>query len=169
MTLLFSLLVVVGLVGVDQLTKYYAVLFLKEQPSVVLWDNVFELKYIPNDGIAFSLFEGYYWLIIPITALAMVFVFILLWRSSLSRHWMFKTSCILILAGGVGNLIDRVVFGYVVDFLYFRLIDFPIFNVADCFVVIGAAVLIIFVLFVYKDDEEVPLRTLLFGVQKKGK
>lgn len=169
MTLLFSLLVVVGLVGVDQLTKYYAVLFLKEQPSVVLWDNVFELKYIPNDGIAFSLFEGYYWLIIPITALAMVFVFILLWRSSLSRHWMFKTSCILILAGGVGNLIDRVVFGYVVDFLYFRLIDFPVFNVADCFVVIGAAVLIIFVLFVYKDDEEVPLRTLLFGVQKKGK
>ncbi len=169
MTLLFSLLVVVGLVGVDQLTKYYAVLFLKEQPSVVLWDNVFELKYIPNDGIAFSLFEGYYWLIIPITALAMLFIFVLLWRSSLSRHWMFKTSCILILAGGVGNLIDRVVFGYVVDFLYFRLIDFPIFNVADCFVVIGAAVLIIFVLFVYKDDEEVPLRTLLFGVQKKGK
>ncbi len=169
MTLLFSLLVVVALVGVDQLTKYYAVLFLKEQPPMVLWENVFELKYIPNDGIAFSLFEGYYWLIIPLTALAMLFVLVMLWRSRLNRYWIFKASCILILAGGIGNLIDRTVFGYVVDFLYFRLIDFPIFNVADCFVVIGAALLIVFVLFVYKDEEVIPMRTLLFGIQKKGK
>ena len=66
-------------------------------------------------------------------------------------------------------MIDRIVYGYVVDFLYFKLIDFPIFNVADCFVVIGACLLFVFVLFVMKEDDDIPLRTLFLGIMKKEK
>lgn len=169
MALLLSMLFVVALVGVDQMTKYYAVLLLKDQPPFVLWHHVFELQYHENDGIAFSMFAGWQWIIIPITILVMVMMFIMLWRSLLNRYFWFRASCVLILAGGIGNLIDRIVFGYVVDFLYFRLINFPVFNFADCCVVIGAALLIVFVLFIYKDDDNAPMRTLLFGIHKKEK
>lgn len=169
MALLWSLLITCALVGIDQLTKYYAVLFLKDQPPLVLWQQVFELQYHENNGIAFSMFAGWQWMIIPITVLAMLLIFAIMWRSIMSRHLLFRTSCILILAGGIGNLIDRVVFGYVVDFLYVRLIDFPIFNFADCCVVIGAALLIVFILFIYKEDDSLPMRTVLFGIRKREK
>ena len=169
MALLLSMLFTVALVGIDQITKYYAVLLLKDQPPFVLWQQVFELQYYENDGIAFSMFAGWQWIIIPITILAMVMMFIVLWRSLLNRYFGFRASCVLILAGGIGNLIDRIVFGYVVDFLYLRLINFPVFNFADCCVVIGAVLLIFFILFIYKDDDNVSMRTLLFGVRKREK
>lgn len=169
MALLFSIILSVVLVGIDQLTKYYAVLFLKGQPALVLWQNVFELHYHENDGIAFSMFAGFQWIIVPITVLAMLFILIILWRSVMNRYILFRVSCILILAGGIGNLIDRVLFGYVVDFLYFRLINFPVFNFADCCVVIGAILLAVFILFVCKEDDDTPLQTVLFGIPKREK
>ncbi len=169
MALLVSLLLTIVLVFIDQLTKYYAVLYLKGQEPIVLWQQVLELHYHENDGIAFSMFAGWQWLIVPITALVMLLIFVIMWRSTMRNHWLFRTSCILILAGGIGNLIDRTVLGYVVDFIYVRLIDFPIFNVADCCVVIGAALLIVYVLFVYKEEDDLPLRTVLFGIGKREK
>lgn len=169
MALLFSLLLSAVLVGVDQLTKYYAVLFLKDQTPLVVWSQVFELQYHENNGIAFSMFAGLQWMIIPITVIAMAFIFVILWRSILNRYRLFRVSCILILAGGIGNLIDRAVFGYVVDFLYFRLINFPVFNFADCCVVIGAILLMVFIFFVCKEDDETPLRTVLFGIHMREK
>ena len=78
-------------------------------------------------------------------------------------------SVVLILSGAIGNLIDRIAYGYVVDFLYFKLINFPIFNVADCYVVIGACLMFLFVLFVYKEPEDLPIRTILLGIPKKKK
>ncbi len=169
MALLLSMLAVAALVGVDQITKYYAVLYLKEQPSFALWPQVFELQYHENDGIAFSMFAGWQWVIVPVTVLAMGLILVVLWRSTLKERFLFRVSCILILAGGIGNLIDRTTLGYVVDFLYFKLINFPIFNFADCCVVVGAILLVVFILFVYKDEDDVPLRTLLFGIGKKEK
>ncbi len=155
-------------IGIDQYTKYLAGHFLKEQPLVV-WRGVFELRYCENTGVAFSMLENQRWLFIPTTVLAMIFVLILLWRSPLCRHAVFRFSMILILAGGIGNLIDRTVYGFVVDFLYVKLIDFPIFNFADCCVVIGAVLLFIYFLFLFREPEDRPLKTLLFGlpVEKK--
>ena len=90
-------------------------------------------------------------------------------RSPLRRYRLFNITCVLILSGAIGNLIDRLCYGYVIDFLYFKLIDFPIFNFADCCVVIGSGLLFVFVLFVMKDDDDTPLRTLFFGIKKKSK
>lgn len=166
---LLLLLLSGGLVFIDQISKHLAVAFLKEGPAFALIPKVLELRYSENTGVAFSLLENQRWLFIPVTILVSLFFIVLLFRSPLRTYKTFTAACVLILAGGVGNLIDRVWYGYVIDFIYFRLINFPIFNFADCCVVIGAALLFVFVLFIYKDTEETDLRTWLFGVPKAEK
>ena len=151
------------LVAVDQITKYAAVIYLKDQATFPLWPGVFELEYRENTGVAFSMLENQRWIFIPLTLAVMVLLAVLLWRSDWRRYRTFRAAAVLILAGGIGNLIDRIFLGYVVDFLYFKLIDFPIFNFADCCVCVGAALLFVFLLFVYKEPENMTLREVLFG------
>lgn len=168
--LVVALLSTLFLVVVDQLTKIWAVTQLHLSNRVIsVVDGVFELRYAENPGVAFSMLEGQRWIFIPITIVFAVAVFVMMLRSPLRRYRLFNLTCVLILAGAIGNLIDRITYGYVVDFLYFRLIDFPIFNFADCCVVIGAVLLFVFVLFVMKEDDDTPLRTLFFGIEKKSK
>lgn len=95
------------------------------------------------------------WLFIILTTLIMGFILFLLLSGRFKSYKLVTISGILIVAGGVGNLIDRFFRGYVVDFLYFKWIDFPIFNVADCCVVIGAILLLIFFFFIYEDKPAV--------------
>ena len=166
---MISLLAAAILVGLDQLTKHWAVVFLKGQEPLVLWPGVFELRYCENPGVAFSLLEHQRWIFIPVTLMIVALFLVMLFRSELRRHWMFRGSCVLILAGGVGNLIDRIAYGVVTDFLYVKLIDFPIFNFADCCVVVGAVLFFSFLLFVHKEKEPKPLRTLLLGIRQKAK
>ena len=169
MAQVLSLLLAAVLVAVDQLTKYWAIAHLKGQPPLALWPGVFELQYCDNPGVAFSLLENQRWIFIPVTVLVMLLVLVVLFRSRLCRYRTFRLSCALILAGGIGNLIDRIAYAHVTDFLYLKLIDFPIFNFADCCVTVGAVLLFVFLLFLYKEPEELPLRTLLFGIPAKAK
>lgn len=158
------------LIAVDQLTKFWAVAQLHNANRVIpLIDGVFEFRYAENPGVAFSMLEGQRWIFIPITVVICGILLIVMLRSPLRRYTLFNVTCMLILSGAIGNLIDRIAYGYVIDFLYFRLIDFPIFNFADCCVVIGAILLFIFIIFVMKEDDETPLRTLFFGIEKKSK
>ncbi|MBQ1951055.1 MAG: signal peptidase II [Clostridia bacterium] len=157
------------LVFIDQISKHLAVAFLKDGPVFSLIPKVFELRYSENTGVAFSLLENQRWLFIPVTVLVAIVFIVLLFRSPLRKYKTFTAACVLILAGGIGNLIDRVWHGYVIDFIYFRLINFPIFNLADCCVVIGAAFLFVFVLFIYKEPEDTGVRTWLFGMPNKEK
>lgn len=156
-----------ALLGVDQLTKIWAIHQLCDRDRVIpVIDGVFEFHYAENPGVAFSMLEGQRWIFIPVTLLISGVLMMMMLRSPLRRYNLFNVVCVLILSGALGNLIDRIVYGYVVDFLYFSLIDFPIFNFADCCVVVGAVLLCVFVLFVMKDEDELPLRTLLFGIEK---
>ncbi len=155
------------LVFVDQWTKHLAVLHLADQSAFVLWPGVLELTYHENTGIAWSLLKGMPWIFVPVTAVVMLLILCALLRSPYRRQWMFRLGSSLILAGGIGNLIDRVFRGYVVDFIYVRLINFPVFNFADCCVVVGAIVLFAYLLFFCRAQEDMPLRTLLFGIKKK--
>lgn len=145
---LVAVFVILALVGIDQLTKWLAVSYLQDGPAV-LWDGVFELRYVENDGVAWGMFggEAFRWVLVAVTGVLMVGLLTLLMMRKYRRGLFSSVALILIVAGGVGNLIDRIVNGYVVDFLYFRLIDFPVFNVADCFVVVGALMLIVYLLF----------------------
>lgn len=140
------------LVGVDQLTKYLATAFLAGQPAVG-WQGVFVLQYSRNEGAAFGLFPGRVWILIGLTSLLVLGMLALLLSGRYRSSRMVNISGVLVVAGGLGNLIDRIWHGYVVDFLYFELIDFPIFNAADTFVVCGAVLLLVYFFFIQKDGE----------------
>ena len=165
----FMILLALVLVGVDQASKLWAIANLKNGGSISVIPNVFEFHYTDNRGVAFSMLQGQRWLFIPLTIIVSLLILVILLRSPLRRYKLFSFTCVLILAGAVGNLIDRIFYGFVVDFLYFSLIDFPIFNFADCCVVIGAILLFTFTLFGLKGEEDTPLRTLLFGIPVRKK
>ncbi len=161
---LFSLWAVI-LILLDQWTKHLAVTHLKGQPALVLIDGVFELLYSENRGAAFSILQGRQGFLFLITLAVLAFVVYALIKMPVTKRYLPLTICLnLLLAGAVGNMIDRVTNGFVVDFLYFSLIDFPIFNVADIYVTTAAAAFFILMLWFYKEEE---LEIFSFG-HKKG-
>ena len=138
----------------DQYTKYLAVAHLKEQKPLVLIDGVFSLTYLENRGAAFGLFQNKQYLFVAGAAIILILVVFLYVRMPFSvRYCPLRICGVLLCAGAVGNMIDRIGQGYVVDFLYFKLINFPIFNVADCYVTISAFLLILLVFFYYREEE----------------
>ena len=138
----------------DQVTKYLAVIHLKNQDPAVLIQNVFEFQYLENRGAAFSILEGKKWFFIPLTiAFLFVIVFLYLRIPKTKKYFWFRAIAILFCAGALGNFIDRVRQGYVVDFFYFSLINFPIFNVADIYIVVGTILLILLIFFYYKEED----------------
>ena len=139
------------LIFLDQWFKYLAVVHLKDAPSFVILDGVFELAYVTNIGASFGMLGGQRWFFIAITTVVMLFLLLVILNGRYRRQPLLNVSFVLVLAGGIGNLIDRVVNGYVIDYLYFKLIDFPVFNFADCCLVIGAIFMVIFFLFIYDD------------------
>ena len=154
--LLFVLdaLVVVVLLALDQLTKYLAVLHLKGKPSIPIIEGVLELDYLENRGVAFGLLQGKHVLILITSIICIGIIFFFLARMPMAKrftvlHIIFS----VVIAGGIGNMIDRLVNGFVVDFISFVLIDYPIFNVADCYVVCGVIAMAIIFLFVLKEED----------------
>lgn len=140
------------LVGIDQWTKHLAVTYLKGQEAIILIPGVFELSYLENMGAAFGILENMQWVFMIGTCVILAVCVFLFIRLPKERHYLpFIFTASMMAAGGVGNTIDRIVQGYVVDFLYFSLIDFPVFNVADMYVTVGAAV---FALFYMLSEEE---------------
>ena len=142
------------LVWLDQWTKGLAVTHLKGQEPFVLWEGVFELSYLENRGAAFGMFQGQKVMFLLCTVLILGLVVFYYQRLPEGRRFYpIRLVGILLVAGAIGNLIDRTVNSYVVDFFYFKLIDFPVFNVADCYVTVGAALLAVLILFYYKEEE----------------
>lgn len=152
--MIIMLISVILLVFLDQFTKYLTVININEGTSIPLIKNIFELSYVKNRGAAFGILQDKRWFFIILTTIiiiAIIYYYIKLPKSK--RYNPMRFTLILFIAGALGNFIDRIRFGYVVDMLYFKLIDFPVFNVADCYVVVGAFLLIILMLFKYKEDE----------------
>ena len=152
--LIWSAALILLLVTADLFTKELACHHLKGNASVKLIDGVLEFLYVENRGAAFSMLENARWFFIIVAAAAAVCIIILLIRMPISRHFIpLRLSLLFIFAGAVGNLIDRITLSYVRDFIYFSLIDFPVFNVADMYVTCATAILIVLVLFYYKDED----------------
>ena len=139
----------------DQFTKMLAVAHLKDQPSNVLIDGVFELRYLENRGSAFGMMQNKLMILIPVTVVVTLFILYLFFKKlPATRHFFWLNAvAVLFFAGAIGNFIDRVRQGYVVDFFYFSLINFPIFNVADIYVTVAAFLLIFLCLFYYKEED----------------
>lgn len=153
-TFLLFLVSTAVLVAFDQWTKNLAVEHLKGQEDISLIPGVLCLHYLENRGAAFGIFQDQRTFLLILTAIILICVCYVLWRiPSDKKYNLLKLLCIMITAGGIGNLIDLVRLNYVVDFIYFSLIDFPVFNVADIYVTTSMFLLLILVLCYYKDED----------------
>lgn len=137
--------IILGIIGLDQLTKWLAVVFLQSEPSFPLWKDVLHFTYVENPGMAFGMMQNNRWVFMVFSTVAIVGLAVYLFRFRPESRWM-QVSLAMIIGGGIGNMIDRVVLGYVIDFIDFTLIDFAVFNVADSFVCVGAGMMIVYLI-----------------------
>ena len=134
-----------GLIAADLLTKLTASKLGSRE--VVLIPGVLSLSYIENRGAAFGIMQGRQWLLIVISAvmIAAAVVFCIR-RIRDTRYRYLRVLTVFLVAGALGNMIDRIMLGYVRDFIYFKLIDFPVFNVADIYVTVSAVLILIWII-----------------------
>lgn len=145
---------IIILVVIDQLAKYWAIIYLKNQEAIKLIPDVLHLHYLENDGAVFGSFSGSVSLLTIITSIIMIALIYFYFKiPSTKRHNFLRIILVFIIAGAVGNLIDRIKLGYVVDFIYFALINFPTFNLADSYIVVATFAFLLLAIFYYKDDD----------------
>lgn len=138
--------------ALDQITKLLAIRYLMDKNGPELIPHVLSLKYLENRGMAFGLLSGRRWLLVVMCLLILLGVVVIIYK--MQDHpsgYPIIVILFCLMAGGAGNFIDRIFRGYVVDFIYFELIDFPIFNIADCFVVVNGILLVIMILFMKEE------------------
>ena len=148
------LFIIILLIILDQITKKAAVSHLMGSDPYVIIDNVLELLYVENRGAAFGMLKGmrgFFLFIAPVVS-AILF-YLILKMPDTKRFLPLKTTLAFIIAGAAGNFIDRLLHVYVVDFIYFKPIDFPVFNVADIYVTCATFILVYLIVFYYSDDE----------------
>lgn len=135
-------LIIAGAIGLDQLTKALAVRWLMPIDTVPIIKDALHLTYAENKGAAFGMLANSPWVFNSVTVITVIGLLIYLYLGH-PKGVLYPISIAMIIGGGIGNMIDRIVNGYVVDFIDFRLIDFAIFNGADSFVCVGAGLLIL--------------------------
>lgn len=151
--MLVMILLIIAFIYLDQLSKYLAVIYLKGGESFPIIKNVLHLTYVENEGAAFGMLKDHRWIFMIISSVAIIGLFVYLVKNHKASRLQ-NVALTMIIAGGIGNMIDRVVLGYVVDFIDFTLINFAIFNVADSFVCVGVGLLIIYLLMTLKREHD---------------
>lgn len=142
------------LIVLDQFTKYLAVSNLKGQEPIKLIPGVLHLQYLENDGAVFGMFSGNVVSLALFTSIIIVLIIYFYLKLPKAKHYnMMRIVLLFILAGAIGNLIDRLRLNYVIDFIYITLINFPIFNVADSYVTVATLLFILLGIFYYKDED----------------
>lgn len=139
--------IILLVIGIDRLTKYLAVQYLKPVDTVPLIQDALHLTYCTNKGAAFGMLADHRAVFMIVSCVAILGMIVLLGAFH-RAHPLFGTSLAMIIGGGIGNMIDRVVLGEVIDFIDFRLIHFAVFNGADSFVTVGCVLLGVYLLFV---------------------
>lgn len=144
----YTIVIVAGILA-DQITKYLCVIDLPIDRSadVKIWEGVLHLRCISNDGAAFGMLDDKRWIFMTVSVVMIIVISVLLILKHRSMSSLLNIALCLVVSGGIGNMIDRVALGYVVDFIYFVPIDFPCFNVADSLVCIGSVLMFVSVLF----------------------
>ena len=141
------------LVLADQLTKFLVVQHIPINDSIVLIPGFFSLSHVRNTGAAFGLFANQRWVFMVFTTLVLIGAVVLLCNQKVKNHWGIL-SLSLVIGGGIGNIIDRVCWGEVIDFFAFNFwgYEFAVFNVADIFVCCGTVILAIYIFLTHDFD-----------------
>lgn len=139
-------LAIAGLVVIiDQVIKYFVAMYLPQAGVVAAIPHLLDLNYVENRGVAFGMFENMRWIFVALTSVIIVILlYIIIFKKIKSK--MFLISSALIIGGGIGNLIDRVLYGYVIDYLQLSFFS-PVCNFADYAVTVGTVLLVIYLLF----------------------
>lgn len=142
-----------AIVALDQWTKW---LVRRDLPLYASKDSIlgiFHITHVENTGGAWSMFSGQLWLFIGVMALFVALIVVLIWKQWLKKP--FEWWCLAaILGGGIGNLIDRLANGRVTDMICLDFVNFPVFNVADCFITVGCFALIVYVIFLDRTEDK---------------
>ena len=150
---MLAILLIGAIVFADQISKFFVLENLRPVGTIPVLQDVFHWTYTENTGAAFSMLSGqkYFLIVLPIL---ICFVLGYLLFAKKIEHKLGRCALVFLLGGAIGNLIDRIVHGFVVDFIDVRIINFAIFNVADIFVTVGAGLLIAYLIFFYDKVEE---------------
>lgn len=140
--MIINILIIVLCIAADQLTKICAAANLKEISTLPIIENIFHFTYVENRGAAFGMLADHRWvfMILSVVGIAAIFIYLTVTKP---KSWWMRLALCFIVGGGVGNMIDRIARGYVIDFIDCRFIDFYVFNVADSFVCVGCAMFIV--------------------------
>ena len=129
-------IIILILTLLDQVSKHLVITYLKGNPDIRLIPGILQLRYVENRGMAFGLFEGKIPVFVILCLLFFCLFIYIYARIPRSRYYLpLAVTSVIMVSGALGNFIDRVFRGYVVDFIYFSLIDFPVFNMADIYAV----------------------------------
>lgn len=166
-----SIIAAILLISLDQMAKGLAVSYLKDAPAMPLISGVFELSYLENQGAAFGILKGQKTFFILITVIALFVLCYLYIKIPKNRRYVFlHLTFLLFISGAIGNFIDRCRNEYVIDFFYFKLIDFPVFNVADIYVSVSAVLFFLLFCFYYtEEDLDMVFGQLSFWKKKEKK
>lgn len=150
---ILPILITALLVAIDQGTKLWALQSLKPIHNMTLVEGFMDLTFVENRGVAFGMFAGQRWFILLLTG-AIVGVLVYYYRNMpcTKEYGWVRGALLLVLGGAIGNIIDRIFRGYVVDFFEFTFFEWPVFNVADIYVVAGVILLMFLILFVIKEE-----------------
>lgn len=145
--------IVAILIGLDQIIKYWALNYLKGVESIPVINNIFNLTYVENRGAAFGMLQNNQTIFVVVAAIASCYGLYYLHTKKVNN--LGKIGILLVISGAIGNLIDRVRLGYVIDYLDFHIIWNYVFNLADCFVVVGTILLCIYIITSEEDEKQV--------------
>ncbi len=140
-----SLIVGAVLVIIDQIIKYFISAYLQPVGSVSVIDNIFSLTYVENKGVAFGMFSDMRWIFVALTSILLVIIIFYMFKKR-PKGKFFYVCAALIIGGGIGNLIDRIFYGYVIDYLSLSFFP-PVCNFADYCITAGTIMLVIYLLF----------------------
>ena len=155
-TMTTEIIILIILVLADQLTKLAARTYLRGREGVDVIPGAFRFEYLENRGAAFGILNNRQWIFILFAAviiLAIGYIYRRLTQLQDRKYRFLRLICVSLGAGALGNMLDRLLHTYVIDFLYFSLIDFPVFNVADVYVCVSCAVLLYLLIFYYSEDD----------------
>jgi len=140
--MIWTLLLILASIVLDQWTKYMAQAYLQSADTLPLLENILHLTYVENRGAAFGMLANHRWVFMVLSIAAILLIAIWLLREKPKSGWV-RAAAACIIGGGIGNMIDRIRLGYVIDFIDVRAIDFYVFNVADSFVCVGCGIILV--------------------------
>lgn len=153
---IISIIASTVLIAVDQITKWIALIKLKPIENITVIKGYLDFTFVENRGAAFGILSGKRLFFIVLTAVVSVIIVYLFYKMPKNKDYnKMRISLVLIFAGAIGNLIDRILRGYVVDFFEITVISWPVFNMADIYVVIGTILLVWVLLFVIKEEPKI--------------